>query len=153
MSTVVRARARGGPGGRFMRIGEKLVLAVAVLLGLFGFVILTGVLIGLLEGTSEYSLFTNLLLSFLLGCVPLAVGVLLLRRVRNSVARREIEAREAQVLRVAQERQGTVSAVDVATGCGMSLEQAQKTLDQLHLRGFSEMDVEDSGTVVYRFRR
>lgn len=135
-----------------MRIGERLALAVAVLIGVFGFVMITGVLIGTLEGTSKYSVSTNLLLSFLLGVLPLAIGVFLFRSIRRAVARREREGTEGAVLKAARARQGVVSTVDVAGDCGMSLDQAQEILDRLHLRGFSEMDVSDAGTVVYRFR-
>jgi hypothetical protein len=135
-----------------MRFGERLALAVALLIGIFGFVILAGVLIGSFEGTSQYSPSTNLLLSFLFGVFPLASGLFLFWRVRRAVARRKGEEREAAVLRVTRERQGIVTAVDVAADCGMSLEQAEETLARLHLRGFSEMDVADSGTVIYRFR-
>lgn len=135
-----------------MKIDERLTLAVAVLLGLFGFVMLAGVLIGVLEGSSRYSPLTNLLLSFLFGVLPLALSWILYRRVRRGVARRKAEAAEAAVLKAARERQGTLTAVDVAADCGMSLEQAQEILDRLHLGGFCEIDVTDAGTVVYRFR-
>jgi hypothetical protein len=135
-----------------MRFGERLVLAVALLIGFFGFVMIAGVLIGVLEGTSKYSPSTNLVLSFLLGVLPLAGGLLLYWGVRRAVAKRKGEEREAAVLRVARERQGIVTAVDVAADCGMSLEEAEETLERLHLGGFSEIDVSDAGTVVYRFR-
>lgn len=36
-----------------MKIDERLTLVVAVILGLFGFVMLAGVLIGVLEGSSR----------------------------------------------------------------------------------------------------
>jgi ABC-type nickel/cobalt efflux system permease component RcnA len=135
-----------------MKLGERLALAVAVLIGLFGFVMIAGVLIGTLEGTSKYSARTDLVLAFLLGILPLAVGAFLFWRVRRAVARRRCEETEGAVLKVARERQGVISAVDVAADCGMSLEQAEEILDRLQRRGFSEMDVLDSGVVVYRFR-
>ena len=135
-----------------MTIGERLALVVAVLIGLFGLVMIAGVLIGVLEDTSDYSPSTNAMMTLLFGVLPLAIGVLLVWRVRRAAARRRQEAREAAVLGAVRKRQGVVTAVDVAADCGMSLEEAQGTLDWLHLRGFSEMDVLDSGTVVYRFR-
>jgi len=135
-----------------MRLGERMELAAAFLIGVFGVVMIAGVLIQLLEGTSKYSLTTDLLLSLLFGVLPLAGGLLLYRRVRRAVAGRQVDEREAAVLKVVKERKGTVTAVDVAADCGMSMEHAQETLDGLQRRGFCEMDVEDSGTVVYRFR-
>jgi len=48
-----------------MTVSEKLQVVVAVLLGVFGVVMLVGVCIGVLEGTSKYSLVTDLLLTIL----------------------------------------------------------------------------------------
>jgi TRAP-type C4-dicarboxylate transport system permease small subunit len=67
-----------------MKVDERLTLVVAVLLGLFGFVMLAGVLIGVLEGTSRYSPVTDLSLSFLFGVLPLALSWLLFRLVREA---------------------------------------------------------------------
>jgi hypothetical protein len=135
-----------------MTVGDRLAVVFALLVGVFGLVMLIGVLIQLVEGTSKYSVVTDVLLSVLLGVVPLVGGVVLYRRVRRAVARRVREEREAAVLRVARDRQGVVSPVDVAADCGLSLEHAQEILDELHRRGFNEMDVSDTGVVVYRFR-
>jgi len=135
-----------------MTVGDRLAVVFALLVSVFGLVMLAGVLIQFLEGTSKYSLVTDVLLSILLGVLPLVGGVILYRRVRRTVARRQREEREAAVLRVARDRGGVVSPVDVAADCGLSLEHAQEILDELHRRGFNEMDVSDTGVVVYRFR-
>jgi hypothetical protein len=135
-----------------MRLGERMELAAAFLIGVFGVVMIAGVLIQLLEGTSKYSPTTDLLLTLLFGVLPVAGGLLLYRRVRRAVAGRQVDEREAAVLKVVKQRKGTVTAVDVAADCGMSLEHAQETLDGLQRHGFCEMDVADSGMVVYRFR-
>jgi hypothetical protein len=135
-----------------MTVSERLSVVFAVVLGLFGFVMLVGVLIGALEGTSKYSRFTDVTLTILLGVVPLVGGILLYRRVRGAVVRRRTEERESAVLQVARQHEGVVSPLDVAADCGMSLEQAEEILHQLHLRGFAEMDLTDTGTVIYRFR-
>jgi hypothetical protein len=135
-----------------MTLGQRLLLALAVLVALFGFVMISGALIGVLEGDSGYTPTTNLVLSVLLGVIPLAGGVLLFSGVRRNVARRRAEAEEAAVLRVARGRGGVVSAVDVAADCGIGLDEAQTILDRLHLRGHAEMDVAPTGTVVYRVR-
>jgi hypothetical protein len=147
-------QGRGEHGGQetAMTVSERLSVVFAMLLSLFGFVMLVGVLIGALEGTSKYSRFTDVTLSILLGVVPLVGGVLLYRRVRGAVARRQIDEREAAVLQVARQHEGVINPLDVAADCGMSLEQAEETLNGLHLRGFAEMDVTDTGTVIYRFR-
>jgi hypothetical protein len=140
------------PPARQLQGSELLTLVFAAILGIFGIVIFGGVLIGAIERTSRYSPATDLLLSLLFGVLPLVWGLILYRRVRRAVAQRRSENTEAAVLRVAQERGGLVTAVDVAAGCGTSLEEAQKALDGLHLRGFCDIDVADSGTITFRFR-
>lgn len=134
-----------------MTVSERLSIVFAVVVSLFGFLMLVGVLIGALEGTSKYSRFTDVTLTILLGVVPLVGGIRLYRRIRGSVVQRRIDERESAVLQVVRQHEGVVSPVDVAAGCGMSLEQAEETLKRLHLRGFAEMDVTDTGIVIYRF--
>ena len=135
-----------------MTVSERLSAVFAVVLSLFGFVMLVGVLIGALEGTSKYSRLTDVTLTILLGVVPLIGGVLLYRRVRGAVLRRQTEERESALLQVVRQHEGVVSPLDIAADCGMSLEEAEEALKALHLRGFAEMDVTDAGTVIYRFR-
>jgi hypothetical protein len=132
-------------------LGERFTLLLAVLLGLFGFVMIAGALIGTLEGSSNYSPATNALLALLLGVTPMALGVVLYRRVRGRRGDRERAENEAIVLRLAAKREGVVTAVDIAAESGLPLETAEATLALLHRRGFNTMDVLDSGIVVYRF--
>ena len=124
-------QGRGGHGGQetAMTVSERLSAVFAVVLGLFGFLMLVGVLIGALEGTSKYSRFTDVTLSILLGTVPLAGGILLYRRIRGTVVRRQTEERESAILQVARQHEGVVSPLDVAADCGMSLEEAEETLN------------------------
>jgi hypothetical protein len=146
-------RGRGEQGGQetAMTVSERLSVVFAVVISLFGFLMLVGVLIGALEGTSKYSRFTDVTLTILLGVVPLVGGIRLYRRVRRTVVQRQTGERESAVLQVVRQHEGVVSPVDVAADCGMSLEQAEETLKGLQLRGFAEMDVTDTGTVIYRF--
>ena len=146
-------RGRGDQGGQEtgMTVSERLSVVFAVIVSLFGFLMLVGVLIGAFEGTSKYSRLTDVTLTILLGIVPLVGGIRQYRRVRRNVVQRQTGARESAVLQVVRQHEGVVSPVDIAADCGMSLEQAEEILKGLHLRGFAEMDVTDTGTVIYRF--
>lgn len=135
-----------------MRFGEQLLLVVAGLLSVFGVVMIAGVLIGILNHTSKYTLLTDVLLTLLLGVLPLVGGLLLGQRVRAKVASRQADAWEKSVLQVAKQHHGMVTAMDVACNSAMTLAQAKDTLDQLNLKGFNEMDVSESGTIIYTFR-
>ena len=134
-----------------MTTNEKLQVVVAVLLGVFGLVMIVGVSIQFLEGTSKYSMVTDGVLTVLLGIVPLVGGVWRYKRVRQAVTRRAVDDSEKIVLRLAQRRQGVLTVVEVAANSTLSVEQAKETLDQLNLKGFNEMDVSDAGILVYKF--
>ena len=135
-----------------MRGSEKLLVVVAVLLSAFGIVMLAGVCIGILEGTSNYSLVTDVLLTTLFGILPIVSSVRLYKRIRQAVARRMVEDSEKIVLQLAQQHHGTLTVVDVAANSALTVEQAKETLDQLNLKSFNEMDVSETGTIVYKFR-
>ena len=134
-----------------MTTSEKLQVVVAALLGVFGLVMIVGVSIQALEGTSKYSMVTDGVLTVLLGIVPLVSGVWRYKRVRQAVTRRTVDDSEKIVLRLAQRRQGILTVVEVAANSSLSVEQAKETLDQLNLKGFNEMDVSDAGILVYKF--
>ncbi len=138
--------------GQAMRVEEKVLVLVAVLISAFGVVMIAGVLIGILNHTSKYTLLTDVLLTLLFGVLPLVGGVLLCQRVRANAATRKAEEWERTVLQVAKRHHGIVTAMDVAGSSAMTLEQAKATLDQLNLKGFNEMDVSELGTIVYKFR-
>lgn len=147
-----KRRGVGDGEGQAMRLGEQLLLVVAVLLSAFGVVMIAGVLIGILNHTSQYTLLTDVLLVLLFGALPLVGGVLLGQRIRANTATRQADAWEKTVLQVAKRHHGMVTAIDVACNSVLTLEQAKDTLDQLNLKGFNEMDVSESGTVIYKFR-
>ena len=58
---------------------------------------------------------------------------------------------EATVLRLAAAHAGAVSVVGVAASGGMSLDEAQRTLDSLAARGYATMQISDEGVVLYAF--
>src|SRR5262245_64295489 len=137
--------------GQAKRVEEKVLVVVAVLISAFGVVMIAGVLIGILNHTSKYTLLTDVMLTLLFGVLPLFGGVWLYRRVRANTATRKADEWERTVVQVAKRHRGMVTAMDVASSSVMTLEQAKATLDQLNLKGFNEMDVSDLGTIVYKF--
>jgi hypothetical protein len=150
LAIATEAEAYAGEGHP-MTTSEKLQVVVAALLGVFGIVMIAGVSIQFFEGTSKYSMVTDVLLTILLGILPLGYGVWLYRRVRQAVTRRTVDDSEKIVLRLAQRRQGVLTVAEVAANSTLSVEQAKETLDQLNLKGFNEMDVSDAGILVYKF--
>ena len=134
-----------------MTVSEKLQVVVAGLLGAFGVVMIVGVCIQALEGTSKYSRVTDVMLTILLGILPIVCGIWLYKRIRQAVTRRAVEDSEKIVLQLAKKRHGELTVAAVAANSALSLEQAKETLGQLNIKGFNEMDVSDAGIIVYKF--
>jgi len=58
---------------------------------------------------------------------------------------------ENALLHVAQKRNGTITATDVAMETDLTMSQAAQVLDGMHTRGLIGMDIRDDGVVVYTF--
>jgi TM2 domain-containing membrane protein YozV len=59
------------------------------------------------------------------------------------------ETPERAILRVAKENKGVISPSDVALAGNMTLDEARKNLDAMVSKGYAEMRVRKSGTIVY----
>jgi TM2 domain-containing membrane protein YozV/predicted transcriptional regulator len=62
---------------------------------------------------------------------------------------REKESVERIILRLAKENKGILSASELALAANISIEAAKKDLDALVSKGFAELRVRKSGTLVY----
>jgi hypothetical protein len=58
---------------------------------------------------------------------------------------------DAEILRLAGERGGRLTVVEVATEVGVSLEGAKAALDGLLLREHADLELTDAGVTVYHF--
>ena len=73
------------------------------------------------------------------------------RHVRDGEARivREKESVERVILRLAKENRGVLTPSEVALAADISIENAKRDLDALVSKGFAELRVRKSGTLVY----
>jgi Fic family protein len=73
------------------------------------------------------------------------------RYAQDSQARvvKDKESLEHCILRLAKENKGILTVSEVALGADLSLEEAKKALEALVKRGFAELRVRSSGTLVY----
>jgi hypothetical protein len=90
--------------------------------------------------------------------LPAAAGVALASghfRGRGRLARRREELRqqtiESEILRLAEQHGGRLTAVEVASDMAISPEAAKEALDSLALRELAELEITDSGVLVYAF--
>ncbi len=58
---------------------------------------------------------------------------------------------ERQILSVAKSENGKITPAVVALNSNVTLEQAEKTLEDMVKRGYASMEVRESGTVEYVF--
>jgi hypothetical protein len=87
------------------------------------------------------------------GGLALAAGRV---RGRGRLARRRDELRrqtiESEILRLAEQRGGKLTAVEVASEMAIAPEAAKDALDSLALRELAEIEITDSGLIVYALR-
>jgi hypothetical protein len=90
--------------------------------------------------------------------LPAAAGVALASgylRGRRRFGRRREELRrqtiESEILRLAGRRDGKLTVVEVASDIAISPEAAKDALDSLALHELAELEITDSGVIVYAF--
>ncbi|GHV31120.1 hypothetical protein AGMMS4952_19210 [Spirochaetia bacterium] len=73
------------------------------------------------------------------------------RNVSDGEARivREKETVERTILRLAKQNKGIITASELALEANVSMDEAKKTLDTLVTKGFAELRVRKTGTLVY----
>lgn len=84
---------------------------------------------------------------FAIGAVTWSLARRLDAAARVSRARRD----ENRVLRLARQRGGRLTAFDAAVDTGLTAAEAEQILRRLADGGFVEIEVSDSGVLVYRF--
>jgi hypothetical protein len=123
--------------------------------------ILTGLVVG--GGFFAYWLFGGhhmpaLVMAIIFGLLPAARGLskLIAARAAAPAARRIGEREQAaenerSVLRIARDRAGRVTPSIVALDCEMSVEEAERVLDDLAKKGHASMRVREDGRIEYEF--
>ena len=94
--------------------------------------------------------------ALLITVVAPAVGGITLLRGRDLARSRRLEQLrqqtiEAEILRLAVQEHGRLTAVEVSTGLGITPEAAKDTLDAMVTRDVADIAVSERGVVVYTF--
>ena len=127
------------------KIGGAALLLLALLM-LLGFA-RSGVSIG--SPTTLFALLITVVL-------PAAGGVALLRspfgrNKRGRMAQLRQQTIDAEILRLAMQKQGRLTAVEVASAMALGGDEAKAALDSLVAREVADLDVTDDGVLVYTF--
>jgi len=87
--------------------------------------------------------------------LPAGAGVALLRGIgsrRNARAERlRQQTIDAEILRLAVQHSGKLTAVEVATALALTPETAKSSLDSLVEREVADLEITDAGVIVYAF--
>ncbi|MBA3579924.1 MAG: hypothetical protein H0W42_08060 [Gemmatimonadaceae bacterium] len=74
----------------------------------------------------------------------------------RSLTRAKVQLRrqtiEAEVLRLAGQREGKITVVEVVSELAIDHSEATDVLETLSVRGLADIQITDSGTIVYDFR-
>ena len=95
------------------------------------------------------------------GAEPLIVGLSLLvfsqmlwwggNRFKKSADGRAYARDQHRILRLAREKEGSITVLEAATEIRMTVDKAEEILRDLAARGHAEMRISDSGMIVYHF--
>ena len=131
----------------------RIVGAVALLLlSLF-------MLLGFLRSGAAIAAPTTIVALLLTVGLPAAGGIALLAgrvRGRNRLSARREQLRrqtiDAEILKLAEQHGGKLTAVEVVSALAVTPEAAQAALEEFHGRELAEIEITDSGVLVYVFR-
>ncbi|CAN5444801.1 hypothetical protein BH09GEM1_BH09GEM1_07680 [soil metagenome] len=113
-------------------------------------------LLGFARSSASLTSPTALFALLLVVVGPAIGGVALLRGSlgRNSstrMAQLRQQTIDAEILRVAMERRGRLTAVEVATALGLGADESKAALDDLVQRQVADLEVSDEGVLIYTF--
>lgn len=129
------------------RLGALFLKTWAVPLGLLGLGLMLYGVLHQLENPHEADLFS-------VGITLIVVGGLLwlmAKRLDASAQLVRYRRHQNRIVRLARERGGRLTATEAAADAGLTVEETEEILKKLVDRGYVELQVTDSGMVVYRF--
>jgi hypothetical protein len=121
-----------------------------------GLLVLAGLMLfGFLKSSAPLAAPATIAALLITVVAPTVGGITLLRGRDLARSRRLDQLRqqtiEAEILRLAVQERGRLTAVEVSTGLGITPEAAKETLDAMVARDVADIAVSDRGVVVYTF--
>lgn len=116
---------------------------------------LLGFVVNLSENPFEIG---DLVAAVLFVAAPMAIGTALVRS-HYKARQKALEADkheqyrmlEKQVIRLAQKHNGRLTIPEIAVDTTMSTQEAEKFMEDMASKGYVDMQVSDSGVIVYEF--
>ena len=111
--------------------------------------------VGFLNSSASLGSPTAIIALLLTVGLPAGAGVALLRGIGGTrtarVERLRQQTIEAEILRLAMQHAGKLTAVEVATALALPPETAKASLDSLAERELADLEITDAGVIVYAF--
>ena len=126
------------------RLGGIALLAIAAFM-----------FVGFLGSSASLASPTAIIALLLTVGLPAGAGVALLRGIGGARSARAERLRQqtidAEILRLAMQHAGKLTAVEVATALALPPETAKASLDSLAERELADLEITDAGVIVYAF--
>jgi hypothetical protein len=129
-------------GGVFIFFGAFMLLGFAVNLSEKSFAIDIGDIVAFI----------------LLSAAPIVAGSIIVRshftgkRKRLEAEQKMLhEQREREIIRLAQQKRGRLTIPEIAVATSMTTEEADEMMREMTAKGYVDMQVTDSGVIVYEF--
>ncbi|MBN2444545.1 MAG: hypothetical protein JXJ04_24500 [Spirochaetales bacterium] len=103
-------------------------------------------------GWAVGSFFTGLIPSIVLLFLGKKKTVLIAETIQKQVKEADSRKVERAILAFAKENKGYVSVSNAALEAGITMEEAQKVMDELVKKGFAQLEVKSSGILMYVFQ-
>lgn len=112
-------------------------------------------LLGFLNSSASLGSPTTIIALLLTVGLPAGAGVALLRGIggaRNARSERlRQQTIDAEILRLAMQHAGKLTAVEVASALALPTETAKSSLDSMVERELADLEITDAGVIVYAF--
>jgi|GEM_PF-1619322 len=124
----------------------------------FGAFMVFGFIVSVRKDPAKADLVSDLVGLGLFGLVPILNGVFMLQKYYRD-RRRALEARERalkaekerEIIQLAQQQKGRLTLTEIVAGTSLDMAEAEKILQEMATRGHVDIQVTDSGVIVYEF--
>jgi len=112
---------------------------------------LAGSILLFLDKTDGWSGTQTIVMGSIFGVLPVTGGLQLCRKMKKRGQLRSREIVERQLLELASKNNGCLTIAETSMKMSIPSDEAKKILDECHLNNLAELEVSDSGAVLYRF--
>ena len=135
-----------------MNLKEFLRYVAAVGMVVFGAFLALGGLVSIFEKQGSTSVKpADVFLFAVFGVLPAVLGILLFRRTLLRQTERAYEAHERSILLLAQTHGAKLTSTEVGMAMNITVQQAENLLQNMTIKGLTQLEISDSGVPVYHF--